>query len=64
MDKNKSKKNEYDSSSTSSYESSSEDEKEFKKKFIPPLIRLREAIKQKKNERKKGTIKYKENFDE
>lgn len=64
MDKNKSKKTEDESSSDSSYESSSEDEKEFKKKFIPAHIRLREAIKQKKDERKKGTIKYKENFDE
>lgn len=48
---------------TSSSESS-EDEKELHKKFVPAHIRLKEAIKHKKEERKKGAIKYKEKFDE
>ena len=56
-------KNKNDDTSSSESESS-EDEKELHKKFVPVHIRLKEAIKQKKEERKKGTIKYKENFDE
>jgi len=54
----------YDSDSSSESYIDSEEEKEIRKKFIPAHIRLREAIKSKKDERKKGTIKYKENYDE
>jgi hypothetical protein len=52
-----------DSDSDSDY-SSSEDEQEIRKKMIPAAVRLREAIKAKKDDRKKNTKKYKDNFDE
>ena len=48
---------EYDSDSSISSE-------EERKKTIPAHIRLRDAIKQKKDDRKKGTKKEKENYDE
>jgi hypothetical protein len=54
----------YDSDSSSDSYIDSEEEKEIRKKFIPAHIRLRDAIKSKKDERKKGTIKYKDNYDE
>lgn len=54
----------YDSDTSSDSYIDSEEEAEIKKKFIPAHIRLREAIKNKKDERKKGTKKYKENYDE
>ena len=62
MNNNTNKK--HDDSSSSEYSDMSEDEKERVRKLIPAHIRLREAIKQQREERKKGTKKYKENFDE
>ena len=52
---------------TTSYESSSsseEDSEEEKKIKLPAKSRLRDAIKNKQLERKKGTKKEKENYDE
>jgi len=51
--------------SNSSDESTDDEElEEIKKKMIPVHIRLRDSIRAKQNERKKGTKKYKENYDE
>ena len=51
-------------SSEDSSNDSSEEEREFRKKIIPASQRLRAAIKQMKEERKKGTKKEKINYDE
>jgi hypothetical protein len=65
MDKNKNKnyKNE-ESSSESDYETDSSYDSDKERKKIPPIVRLRETIKQKRLERTKGTKKEKENYDE
>jgi hypothetical protein len=51
-------------SSDESSEISEISEIEFRKKIIPASQRLREAIKQMKEDRKKGTKKEKINYDE
>lgn len=55
-------KNETDSESGSSYYSDSDSDYELT--FMTPQQRLREAIRSKQQDRKKGTYKEKENFDE
>ena len=67
-----SKKSDSDSENFSDIEYSSDDsseiseisEIEFRKKIIPASQRLKEAIKQMKEDRKKGTKKEKINYDE
>jgi hypothetical protein len=68
MSKNNTKEVEYsyseDSFTGSSDYTDSEEEREIRKKFIPASQRLKEAIKQRQEDRKKGTKKEKVNYDE
>ncbi len=66
MNKDKQKDELISSSYMISTDESTDDEeiKEIKRKIIPVHVRLRDSIRAKQNERKKGTKKYKENYDE
>jgi hypothetical protein len=68
MSKNNNKEVDYSDSEESFTGSSdyldSEDEREIRRKFIPASQRLKDAIKQRQQDRKKGTKKEKINYDE
>lgn len=61
---NKESNEDYSSEDYSSDDYSSEEERKFHKKMIPASQRLKDAIKQRQQDRKKGTKKEKINYDE